>query len=363
MGGRACVLVLVSACSYSPGAGTAPADSAEPDDTAPDMQVNANCFGQFGTVCLAGLPTQELAIGNTESTIVTDVLANCEAITNDSNVNGCVVSGTSVTIDGTLIGTGGKPLILIATDGPLIVQRLLDVSSHGEVRGAGANPTGACTGATIAEGAAGGAGGSLGGTGGGGGAGVGGAATTAAPGGVPASLRGGCPGRLGGTPMSSTAGGSGGGAIWLISNERIVINGVVNASGAGGQGGPGDPLANHGGAGGGSGGMIVLDAPIVEISATGVVMATGGGGGGGNASAFSGLDGDDPDPMNPDDPADGGTGVGGDSGGDGGTTGNGGNGDSEAGSTGCGGGGGTGYIRGFGTLMIEGAAFPVISTN
>ena len=362
MGGRACVLVLVSACSYSPGVGNAPADSADaPGDGASDTQINSNCFGQFGTVCLAGLPTQALEIGNTESTIVTDLLSNCEAITNDTNVNGCVVSGTSVTIDGTLIGTGGKPLILIATDGPLIVQRLLDVSSHDDVRGAGANPTGACTGATIADGAAGGAGGSLGGAGGRGGAGITGDATTAAPGGVPASLRGGCPGRLGGTPSSSTAGGNGGGAVWLISNDRIVINGVINASGAGGEGGRSDPLADHGGAGGGSGGMIVLDAPIVEISATGVVMATGGGGGGGNEGAFSGLDGDDPDPMDPDDPADGGFGIGLDTGGDGGTTGNGGNGDSNT--TGCGGGGGTGYIRSFGTLMIEGAAFPVISTN
>ncbi len=361
---RASVLAVLTACSYAPQPGTAPGDSVGPGDGAePDGPINANCFGQFGTVCLQTLPRAPFSIGNTTSTVMTDTLASCEMVTNGTNVTGCVISGTSMTIDGNLIGQGARPLILIATEGPLVVDNLIDVASHRDpiVRGAGANPNGACNGAQIATDDAGGPGGTLGGAGGDGGAGEIGLVVPAAAAAAPTSLRGGCQGGAGGTASASTDGGHGGGALWLVSKERITINGVINASGAGGAGGAGDALDDHGGAGGGSGGMIVLDAPVIEIG--GVVLAIGGGGGGGSDGVFSGDDGADPNPANPGQPALGGQGVFGDFGGDGGTTGDGQDGDSDLGATGSGGGGGTGHVRAFGTVSGSGAVFPAISAN
>lgn len=72
-------------------------------------------------------------------------------------------------------------------------------------------------------------------------------------------LRGGC------------GGGTGGGAIQLVSRTRIVISGAVAANGAGGFAGDG----------GGSGGGVLLEAPAVELEKSGKVVANGGGGGGG----------------------------------------------------------------------------------
>jgi hypothetical protein len=74
-------------------------------------------------------------------------------------------------------------------------------------------------------------------------------------------LRGGCNG--GGSTNS------GGGAIQLTSNSAIRITGTINASGAGGKRPTG---------GGGSGGGILLEAPVVEVGDTGMLIALGGGG-------------------------------------------------------------------------------------
>jgi hypothetical protein len=75
-------------------------------------------------------------------------------------------------------------------------------------------------------------------------------------------LRGGCNGGSSGVH-------SGGGAIQLTSNSAIYVSGTINASGLGGRRPAG---------GGGSGGAILLEAPIVEISDTGKLIAVGGGG-------------------------------------------------------------------------------------
>lgn len=362
---RACLLAVVTACSYTPPSDQAPTDAPGqdgPTDTPPTVR----CFGTFKRVCLANPPTDAFTLGGADNAVMTELPGSCTATTSDSTVaNSCVIAGSSVTIDGSLTAAGGLPLVIVATDGELIVEDLLDVSSlrGGERRGAGANPTGGCNGAIAATEAAGGAGGSFGGKGGTGGRGITGnepAAATAL--GFPDQLRGGCPGNLGGRPTGALAVGSGGGAIWLISTVGITINGTINASGAGGSGADGDVILNRGGAGGGSGGMIILDAPTITIAQDGVVLAAGGGGGGGNAGLVTGGDGENPDPGEPDVPAGGGLGNLG-LGGNGGLSGDGATGDTNLGASGCGGGGGTGFIRAFGTLSTSGTVFPPIPAN
>lgn len=97
---------------------------------------------------------------------------------------------------------------------------------------------------------------------------------------IPASVRGGCSGGLGGAGTGATQGsrGAGGGAIQITASTAITV--TADASiGAGGGGGGGGRLAYGGGGGGGAGGFIGLDAPTVTVA--GVLAANGGGGGGG----------------------------------------------------------------------------------
>jgi hypothetical protein len=78
-------------------------------------------------------------------------------------------------------------------------------------------------------------------------------------------------------------GGSGGGAVQLVSRERIVLAsagssaGGINVGGAGGVSG----------GGGGSGGLILLEAPLVELTQGAALAANGGGGGGSGTCAGS----------------------------------------------------------------------------
>lgn len=85
-------------------------------------------------------------------------------------------------------------------------------------------------------------------------------------------LRGGCSG-------GGFIGGAGGGAAQLFSRTRIVVRGILAASGDSGITG-----------GGGSGGGILLEAPSVEVSSTGRVVANGGGGSGCQRGGAGGLD-------------------------------------------------------------------------
>ncbi|MBA2538810.1 MAG: hypothetical protein H0V17_04175, partial [Deltaproteobacteria bacterium] len=137
-----CLALLISACSYSPDPAAGTSDA--PGDTGADGPLNANCFGQLGTICLQNLPTAPYSIGNTTSTTTTDISASCEPLTNDSNITGCVLAGTSLTVDGRLLGVGARPLILIATDGPIIIEQSVDVASHRDpaARGAGSDSPG-----------------------------------------------------------------------------------------------------------------------------------------------------------------------------------------------------------------------------
>lgn len=366
MGGiRVCLALVFGACSYSPDPSAAGSSDDAPVDTEPDGPVNANCFGRLGTICLNFLPTGAYSIGPTTNTTTTDIFASCHELTSDSNITGCVLAGTSVTIDGNLIGIGSRPLILIATEGPIIVDANVDVSSHRDpiARGAGADPLGQCEGEVTASGLGGGAGGSLVGNGGAGGSGATGTGATANTPGIPATLRGGCAGTLGGNPTTSTGGGGGGGAIWLISKQGITISGTINASGAAGEGGPNNDGLAHGGGGGGSGGMIVLDAPAIEITATGVVLAVGGGGGGSNTvGVAAGSHGSEADRAFPGTPPPGGAGALG-PGGAGGTDADGMAGASNATGAASGGGGGAGHILTFGPVQSQGFVFPAIVTS
>lgn len=305
----------------------------------------AVCFGtEPFRVCLAAAPSQPLSISGPGMTI--DTTANCVA-TVPTGSFGCVLAGTTITVEATLRASGSRPLVLIASDSITILGTgVVDVGSHRGATselGAGAMD---CANGQTPDRRGGGAGGSflgLGGTGG---------PSVSASGGTPGpvtdanKLRGGCAGQNtpGPTAPNPVRGGHGGGAVLLIAGQSISVDGAINAAGEGGEGGPPDV----GGGGGGSGGMIVLDAPT--ITGNGLILASGGGGGGGSSTdaiaTHSGKPGADPSGVSA---AAGGTGGpnGGGSGGNGSSAGtakgdNGLKGISDANGDGRGGGGGGG---------------------
>ena len=222
----------------------------------------------------------------------------------------CVIVGSTVTVakGTTFRAYGTRPLVLLATT-MFDLEGTIDVSSNHDgtatQAGAGALPASTCPNTTAATGNSGGFGGSFMGKGGDGTAvdGVKGAAASVSP--QPMDLRGGCPGGDGSSTTVGVipTGGRGGGAVAISAHDKIIVNGKINASGAGGQGGP---AQKSGGAGGGSGGMIVLD-----VAQAGLMVGTGpdiwlfaNGGGGGQGGTGTGINigaGDSgqesPDPM------------------------------------------------------------------
>ena len=177
---------------------------------------------------------------------------------------------------------GANPFAAVAP-GPILVKGRVDASASGRTNGPGAQEGGAsCVGGATAHeqcgsnncapGAGGGGNGTSGGAGSAAGLQVvrlgGQAQTSFAP------LAGGCRGgdhlNTGGSLLNQ--GGAGGGAVQLVSLDsvRLVELGLIDV-GAGG----GDATA-----GGGSGGTVVLEAPIVRMTApTAGVTANGGAGG------------------------------------------------------------------------------------
>jgi hypothetical protein len=293
--------------------GAAGKDGAVDPDASPIMIDGRTCFGTgLLNVCLSSLPTEAVTLSGSASPLDTGVDARCRQIVPQSGgPELCVIAGTTVTVSGTFVAIGTRPLVLVATDA-VNVPGTLDVSSKlvGSRKGAGAG-TGTCTtpgaGANDAGGGGGGAGGSFGTAGGKGGtgdlntsdlptgAGTGGLAGTAQA--APTMLRGGCSGARGGE--GDVAGGAhpggvagdGGGAVYLIAGKTITIDGGVFASGAGGGANSASAGSEQGGGGGGAGGMIGLDAPTVKVS--GRVAANGGGGGGGGGLGGGGVPGGD----------------------------------------------------------------------
>jgi hypothetical protein len=97
----------------------------------------------------------------------------------------------------------------------------------------------------------------------------------------PDGLIGGSGGGEGGMSGEQVAGGGGGGALQISSQTRIDVGGAqgILASGMGGSGSLNSWFSTlASGAGGGAGGLVVLDAPTVQVNA--FLLANGGGGGG-----------------------------------------------------------------------------------
>ena len=319
------------ACSFESPTGTSSPTDASTD---PSPDVRAGCFGSIVPVCPDPLPT---ATRSLDGTIDTDTHPDCRPT--GTALAACVIAGSSIAV-ANVRATGSKPLVLLATR-DISINGTLDVASRvGGSRGAGSG-TGTCVAGGTATSRGGGAGGSHGGAGGDGGNGGQGSGGkgTAGPIASGMGLRGGCDGARGSGNLPGQ-GGAGGGAVALVAT-RIVVTGIINASGAAGLESD-DGNGEAGGAGGGgAGGTIVLDAPDVMIM--GFAFTNGGGGGGASAcSSDSGNNGSDPTRTAP--------GAGGNGGADGecegGDGGTGSSGDSgsggEAGSNGGGGGGGGG---------------------
>lgn len=346
-------LGLAAGCGFSAPAQQSPRDggidsavSDAPLDDMPlpdaplaiDAPLGTACYGSsFGMVCLSSAPTGMTAI-STPRTIDTDNAAMCAPTAAGTTItNACVIAADSFVINAQLTATGSRSLVLVAASGITInMMGVIDVSSRGTARGAGALAT--CVGPTVPGSGGGGAGGTFGAAGGNGGAGTGGAGGVASPAILLSALRGGCPGQAG---AGGTAVRFGGGAVDLIASA-ITINGRIEANGAGGEGAA---AGDRGGGGGGSGGAIVLDTMNLTFNGSGRLMAQGGGGGGGSSNNSGGAPGGDPAMFGQSATA----GTGGGNGGPGGAGGS-----SSAGSPGTagsgnsgggGGGGGAGYIR------------------
>lgn len=283
----------------------------------------------------------------------------------------CVIAGERIALSGSVHATGARPLVLVASK-TIAVNFMLDARS---IRGATEPGAGAISCPTPAGGeegglSSGGAGGSFQSRGGDGGLANGLPTTLADPAvAFPDHVRGGCAGGAGGAGTSNMPNkpGAGGGALYLIANERIDVQGVIAANGAGAllEGPDLGARPGGGGGGGGSGGLIVLDSPLIMFSSEARLLALGGAGAGGGGGLASGTSkaGGDPDPTAM--AAGSITAVGGDAGQpDGGRGGNGSSSSSIAGAPGLdgmmaggggGGGGGAGFIKLLCTMCATGS--------
>ena len=335
-----------------------------PVDSSIDAPPSAGCFGDFAQVCLAALPGSDVNLNSGNNLILdTDASTLCEVLAEGTAVDACVLAGRNVKIDGTISARGLRPLVLLATTGTIQISSsaIVDVSSHVGRADPGAGARSACAdNSSVAEGAGGGAGGSYdskGGKGGDSATGNGGNSGDVA---ALAGLRGGCPGGDGGGTTGTR--GQGGGAVALISTNTIIVDGTVNASGAGGEGAPfvAANIVPRGGGGGGAGGMIVIDCDDFILNSNAALIAQGGGGGEGSSAIDGGGDGEDP--TTPGTNASGGsTNPMAGNGGVGATNNNGGAGDSGTATNGAGGGGGgKGFIVDSTTdgFVINGALSP-----
>lgn len=291
--------VALGGCGFSSAALAidAQGDTSIPVDAAIDAPADTAatklCLGTFQQVCVAAPQTTLTLMSQTISTSSTSGSALCAAVYMPTpGIDACVIAAQSITIpSGNLVTvTGSRPLILIASTA-ITITGTLDAASHrGLPAGPGAD-LGPCpttmTSPTTSQQGGGGWGGTLGAAGGNGGSSPGGAVGGIAGARIATSMfTGGCPGGNGASSASGALGGAGahgGGAVAMLAGQAILIDGIVNASGAGAAGGK--PAA--GGGGGGSGGMIVLEAPSVKVP--GQCFANGGGGG--EAGASSGRDG------------------------------------------------------------------------
>jgi hypothetical protein len=218
-------------------------------------------------VCDALATQPDLTI-SADTTLDTSDAANCNGglIAQATGPEICVVHYSTVTVAATakLQASGTRALALVA-DQSLTVDGLVEA---GGSNGPGGGRVVSGGSATATDGA-GGAGFATAGGPGGSDAADGGAANGGAAQPAPSDELVG--GATGGGPL----GGSGGGAVTLISCQgTVAVAGVLDA---GGQGGGAE--ASTGGSGGGAGGYFALQGRM--ISMTGQAFANGGGGGGG----------------------------------------------------------------------------------
>jgi len=278
-----------------------------------DASPGAKCYGPVGVwnVCLGTAPTGSI---NLTGTLDTDHDSRCLGAQPvgwyPAQPSSCFIVGGSITIPaGNMLRvTGSKPLVLVA-DSLVAIAGTLDIASHGNERGAGADPS-ACPPFAISpsggpHGAGGGGAGgtfmTMGGSGGDGDIGHGRGGVASSGGAMPTALRGGCAGQRGFGAMAGAAR-AGGGALYVVSGQTIDIEGTIDASGAGGRA---SSVVGAGGDGGGAGGMVVLYATAITAV---TVFANGGGGAGGSGTTPNRLGTDGTDPAVFDNPAPGGNG-------------------------------------------------------
>lgn len=271
-----------------------PGADAPSDTFVADAQL---CFGTLKSICLATPPLGTVIIAGTLNTTSDP---RCVVVQQGSGLPElCVIPAGTISIENTIV-IGTRPLVFIAA-GSITVNGAIDASSiRGGRVGAAASTLPCVSSQNGMQGdGGGGAGGSFGtmGAGGGrGGAGGTGAAGGTAGGVTPVTaIRGGCAGGLGGKgggPSEGAIGPSGGAlAFYAGSQIAIVAAGSVYASGAGGGAGVQISGTKGGGGGGGSGGLIVLDAPSIQVLGTVTANGGGGGGGGDGSAGQPGVDG------------------------------------------------------------------------
>jgi hypothetical protein len=323
------VLLACSGCSSILGidnfklsdAGTTGDDATD----GPSPDVPDSCLGPSGfAVCLNPPPMGKFTFDAASVPIDTSpggtacLTAQPTGWVSQGQPDACFIAATLIEIDAPMRVTGGRPLVLVSTDAIRIPSNgSIDAAAH---RGASAvppaSPSADCMapsppmengGGNIGHG--GGAGatfGTRGGPGGVGGAGQNQGGQPSAVIAVPTKLRAGCNGGFGGRGQGPVGppGGLGGGAVYLVAKNEIILDGFINASGAAGQAGE----FSSGGSGGGAGGMVMLHASM--ISGNGIIIANGGGGAGGSNVFTMANAGADPSPSSPTLPAAGGGGAG-----------------------------------------------------
>ncbi|TMQ17950.1 MAG: hypothetical protein E6J90_21370 [Deltaproteobacteria bacterium] len=275
-----------------------PADDAATGDASIDAAIDAPadqlCAGTFVRICVKP-PTSPMTLMTQPLNTVTSNL--CVPYVATPPVDACVIAAVSITIPaGNKVSVIGSKRLILLSASSLTISGTLDAASH---RGGSAGPAGdsgpcstSSTNPTAAGQGGGGWGGSFGSPGGNGGSTAGGGIGGIAP---PAlaitALGGGCSGGNGANVGGTTGGtgGRGGGAVALLANQQLLVDGAIDASGAGGNSGK---LGSGGGGGGGAGGMIVIEAPVVRIS--GICFANGGGGGEGGDASRDGNSGGEP---------------------------------------------------------------------
>jgi len=207
-------------------------------------------------------------------------------------------SDFTVTASGSLMLTGGRPVILAVFGNASLAGNVLtsagaDLSPACDLSRGGAGRDDQTNGGSGAGGGAFGTASGAGGQGGGGATGGGAGQPAGSSNLVP--LIGGCPGGQGGSGVGAGgAPGTAGGAFQCSASGTLRITSIVGAPGQAGRhanGGGASGLAGGGGGGAGSGGGLLFEGQAVQLTGTALITANGGGGGEGGGTNNTGIDG------------------------------------------------------------------------